>query len=312
MLKLSVVIPCYRSALFLETTVREVVGVLESMETLDYELILISDASPDDTYAVIEKCARENQRIIGAELSRNYGQHAALLAGYRMASGDYIVSMDDDGQTPAEGIPVLLEEIQKGFDVVFAKYPNIMQTRFRRFGSLLNQKMMGWLLSKPKAITTTSFFIFNRLVCDEIKKVTTPYPYIAGLIFRVTQKVSNVCVVQRKRSAGASNYSLHKLISLWLNGFTSFSVKPIRIATIIGMVVSFCGFIGIILVIVNKFIHPDAPLGYSSLMTVVLTLGGAIMFVLGMIGEYIGRIFISINNPPQYTIRTTTLKQQNR
>lgn len=306
MIKLSVVIPCFRSEQFIENTINDVVNALESIENIDYELILVSDASPDATYELIEKYSRYNHRIIGIELSRNFGQHSALLAGYRLTSGDYVISMDDDGQTPATGIPILLSELLKGYDVVFARYPNIVQTRFRRFGSMVNQKMMDWLLDKPKSIATTSFFIFNRFICNEICAATSPYPYIAGLIFRVTRNVSNVWIEQKERSAGKSGYSLRKLISLWLNGFTSFSVKPMRISTFVGIAISFLGLIGIILVFVNKFIHPDAPLGYSSMMMTMLLLGGAVIFMLGIVGEYIGRIFISINNPPQYAVRRKT------
>jgi len=291
---------------FIESTVNEIVAVLENMDGYDYEIILVSDSSPDDVFDRISGISNSNAKIKGLELSRNFGQHVALLAGYREATGDFIVSMDDDGQTPASGIPILLEKLKDGYDVVFAKYKNPKQAGFRRWGSNLNQRIMDWGLSKPKSIDATSFFILKKFICDEIKKTTIPFPYIAGLVFRTTQNIGNADVDHRERAGGKSGYSINKLFSLWLNGLTTFSIKPLRIATFVGIIVAIAGFVGMVLVFINWAIHPDAPLGYSSTMTVMLFLGGVIMLMLGLIGEYIGRVYISINNTSQYVIRKTT------
>jgi len=304
--KISVVIPCYRSGSFIDSTVNEIVAVLEDMKEYVYEIVLVSDASPDNVYERILDMSKRNNRIIGLELSKNFGQHVALLAGYREATGDYVVSMDDDGQTPAAGIPILLSKLKDGYDVVYAKYSNPKQSAFRKTGSEINQTIMDWGLSKPKSIVTTSFFIMRKLICDEIKKTTIPHPYIAGLVFRITFNVGNADVDQKERIGGKSGYSLSKLFSLWLNGLTTFSIKPLRIATFAGIVVAIAGFVGMILVFVNRFVNPDAPLGYSSTMTVMLFLGGIIMLMLGVIGEYIGRVYININNSSQYVIRKKT------
>jgi len=307
--KISIVIPCYKSEAFIEITVEGIIAELDRLTGYDYEIILVSDASPDGVYTKILDIAKSNNRIIGLEFSRNFGQHLALLAGYREASGDFIVSMDDDGQTPASGIPVLLEKLKEGYDVVFAKYPDLKQSAFRRIGSYFNQKIMDWGLSKPKSVITTSFFIFRKYICDEIKKTSIPHPYIAGLIFRVTQNVGNAEIDQKERISGESGYSLYKLFSLWVNGLTTFSIKPLRIATLAGTIVAIAGFVGMILVFINKAIHPEAPLGYSSTLTIMLFLGGVIMLMLGIIGEYIGRVFISVNNSSQYVIRNRTYEE---
>ena len=241
MRKISVVIPCFNSENFIDSTVKDIVAVLDALVGYDYEIILISDASPDDVFNHIIVLSKNNPKITGIEFSRNFGQHAALLAGYREATGDLIVSMDDDGQTPAAGIPILLEKLNEGYDVVFARYPAIRQSAFRRLSSGLNQKMMAWLLLKPKALTATSFFVMKKYVCDEIVKTTTPYPYISGLIFRVTHFVGNADIEHQTRTGGESGYTLRKLFSLWMNGLTTFSVKPLRIATILGIISAISG-----------------------------------------------------------------------
>lgn len=309
--KISVVIPCYRSEEFIEATVNEIVGVLSGMNGYDYEIILVSDGSPDKVFDRILGMSKKNPRITGLELSRNFGQHVALIAGYREATGNYVVSMDDDGQTPASGIPIMLNKLQDGYDVVYAKYPKSKQTGFRRCGSKINQTFISWGLAKPKSIITSSFFVMRKFICDEIKKTVVTYPYVAGLVFRITSNVGNAIVEHNDRVGGKSGYSLGKLFSLWLNGLTTFSIKPLRIATFTGTIVAIAGFVGMIFVFVNRFINPEAPLGYSSTMTVMLFLGGIIMLMLGMIGEYIGRVFISVNNTSQYVVRNRTDEEQN-
>ena len=305
-MKISVVIPCYRSENTLEVVVSELRSVLSERPEVDYEFVLVSDHSPDKVWDVIKRLhAEDPERVKGLELARNFGQHAALMAGYARAGGDYIVSIDDDGQTPVESIWKLIEKIEAdGLDVVYGVYRVKMHNGFRNVGSWINDLMARWLLGKPRDLRVTSFFVARRFVILEMLRYLAPFPYVIGLVLRVTRNIGSVLVDHRERREGASGYTFVKLVGLWFNGFTSFSVKPLRIASYAGFLCSALGFgFGVWAVLNKLFISPNAPLGYSSLMSAVLFIGGMLMLLLGMIGEYVGRIFISINQSPQYVIR---------
>lgn len=309
-MKISFVIPCYRSEKTLEGVVDEIKSVVSGRSGYDYEIIMVSDHSPDDVYSVIERlCQNDPKHMKGLELARNFGQHAALLAGYGHVTGDVVFSLDDDGQAPVDAIYTLVDKLQDGGDVAIGAYPEKKHNVFRNFGSRINSWMAEWLLDKPKDLKLTSFFAMKRFVVDEILRYKGPFPYLGGLIFRVTRNVVNVEVQHRVRKEGASGYTFAKLLGLWLNGFTAFSVKPLRVASFVGMFCAIVGFLSGIWTIVNKLvIHPDAPMGYSSLMSAILFVGGILMLILGLIGEYVGRIYICLNNSPQYVISKETEK----
>lgn len=297
--KISFVIPCFKS----EKTIETVVGLIKKyMESEDYEIILVNDHSPDAVWDVICRLASDNSRIKGVNLPRNFGQHSALMAGYGLVTGDTVVSLDDDGQTPVEELGKMLVELEKGYDVVYAEYNEIKQNAFRRWGSKVNGYMTEHLIDKPKSLTLTSYFVAKRFVIEEIIKYQGPYPYIQGLILRATSNITNVKVNQHERLNGKSGYNMKSLVKLWLNGFTAFSVKPLRLATIMGIICATIGFGYAIYVIIHKLLSPNVPVGYSSIFSALLLIGGAIMVLLGMIGEYIGRIYINVNSSPQYVI----------
>lgn len=300
-MKISFVIPCYKSEKTISNVVEEIINTVTSHGD-EYEIVMVSDNSPDNVYNVIKKMCAADLRLKGAELSKNFGQHSALMASYSMCTGD-IISVDDDGQIPICNTYDLIEKISEGYDVVYAKYEDNKYNIFRRFGSKINSLMMETLINKPKEITVTSFFAAKRYVIDEMLKYKNAYPFVMGLVFRTTNKIANVHVKHRNRINGKSGYTFTKLISLWMNGFTAFSVKPLRLATIIGCLCAFVGFVVGIIMIVRKLINPDIAAGYTSLIAVMLFLGGLTMLMLGLIGEYIGRIYISLNNSPQYVIR---------
>lgn len=305
MSKLSIVIPCYGSEKTIKGVVCELIETISMRESFDYEIILVNDSSPDNVFDVIKELCKNNNKIKGIALSKNFGQHAALMAGYSVATGDIIVCLDDDGQTPANEIFTLVDALGEETDVVIAKYKNKEHNLFRNFGSKVNDFMARKLISKPKNLELMSYFACKRYIIEEIKRYNGPYPYMSGLLLRSSNKIKNVEVNHRKREIGSSGYTLGKLLSLWLNGFTSFSVKPLRIATIIGVVIATLGFMYGIFTIIQKFINSDIVLGYSSLMSALLFIGGMIMIMLGLIGEYVGRIYININSSPQYIIRET-------
>jgi len=300
MKKISFVIPCYRS----EKTVGAVVEeIRKTMGEGEYEIILVNDCSPDGTINTIKTLAEEDGHIIGVDLAKNFGQHAALMAGFHQVTGDVIVCLDDDGQTPADEVGKLLEKIDEGYDAVYASYENKMHSGFRNWGSKLNKKMTEIMLGKPKELYISSYFAVKRFVMDEMLRYEGCYPYVIGLVLRSTKNICNVPVEHREREVGTSGYTLSKLINLWMNGFTSFSVKPLRIANYIGCLCAACGFIYMIIIIIRRLVSDAAPMGWSSTTALMLLIGGIILVVLGMIGEYIGRIYMCINATPQYLIR---------
>lgn len=297
----SIVIPCYRSQTTLAPVVEEIIEVMGNRE---YEIILVCDGSPDHVWEVIKGLAEKYPKLIkGVLFSRNFGQHSALMAGYRKAKGDVVVSMDDDGQSDPQGITKLLEKLEEGYDVVYARYPKLKESPLRRFGSWLDSKMSESLIGKPKHVKGTSFNAIRRFVIDEMVRYENSYPYVGGLVYRTTKNIGEVEIEHKDRVDGTSGYSLMKLIKLWMNGFTAFSEKPLRAATFLGIGCAMIGFLYGIIIVIQKFVNPAVQLGYSSLMAVILFIGGMLMLLLGIIGEYIGRIYITINNAPQYVIK---------
>ncbi len=300
---ISFVIPCYRSATTLPNVVKEIHETFMDHDRFEYEIILVNDCSPDNTYDVIKDIVEKSNNIIGIDMTKNFGQHAALIAGMREASGDYIICLDDDGQTPASETPKLINKLEEGFDVVYALYEHKQHSGFRNWGSRLNSAMNVWLLQKPKDLFISSFFIARRFIIDEIIRYTNPYPYMMGLVLQSTRNITCVPVEHRQRDSGESGYTLKKLFHLWVNGLTAFSVKPLRVASVMGLLLAIAGLFYAVYAVINKFCNPAAPMGWTTLVILLLLLGGFILAVLGLIGEYIGRIYISLNNSPQYVIR---------
>ena len=303
MKKVSFVIPCYRSALTIGNVVKEIQDTMNGMSKYTYEIILVNDCSPDDTFEVIRKLCEENNNICGVNLAKNFGQHAALMAGFHQVTGDILVCLDDDGQTPANEVSKLLAEIEAGQDVVYASYEHKKHSSFRNFGSWVNEKMLQFLLGKPKELFVSSYFAARRFIVDEMLRYENAYPYVIGLVLRTTKRITNVPVSHREREIGTSGYTLGKLLALWFNGFTAFSTKPLRIATASGTVFAGIGFLYALYTIIKKFVNPAVPMGFSSMMSAVLIIGGLILIMLGLIGEYIGRMYICMNSAPQFVVR---------
>ena len=302
-MKISFVIPCYRSEKTLSDVVDEIKTTMAAIGH-EFEIILVNDCSPDKTFEVIKNLAAENSNILGIDLAKNFGQHCALMAGMRHSTGDVVVCLDDDGQTPADEVGKLLDKLEEGYDVCYASYGKKQHSGFRNFGSKVNELMTRIMLGKPKELKVSSYFAAKRFVVDDMLRYEQSYAYVIGLVLRATKNVANVEVNHRARSVGESGYTLTKLFSLWFNGFTAFSIKPLRIATAIGCFCACSGFLYGIYTIIKKFIlMNDVQAGFSALMSVLVFIGGMIMLMLGLIGEYIGRIYICMNNSPQYVIR---------
>lgn len=303
-MKISLVIPCYHSQHTLPRVVEEAISVFQQRPGVDYEIILVNDGSSDDTFEIIKRLCR-NVRIKGINLARNFGQPCASLAGFAHVTGSIIVYSDDDGQTPFDALWSLIDKLNEGHDIVFAKFSQKKNSWIQNMGSKINNIMANYLIGKPKHIHFGNFWVCRRFVIDEAVKCKNPYPYIGGLFAKTTHNMTEVSTGHRERLQGKSNYTFKKMLSLWLNGFTAFSVKPLRIATILGVICSTLGFFYTIFIIFQKIIHPEISAGYTSLMACQLFIGGIIMFMLGLIGEYVGRIYININYLPQYVVRDT-------
>lgn len=304
-LKLSFVIPCYCCELTIGTVIERILHTVE-LCNYDFEIILVNDGSKDKTYTVIKEIAKNNNYIKVIDLAKNSGQHAAILAGFNHVTGDLVITLDDDGQTPVENLPQMLEKLEEGYDVISAKYNKRNQpSLFRKIGTIMNRKMSKWLIEQPEGIVVSVFLVLRRFVVNEIIKYDQPYPYLSGLVLRITHNIGNVEMEQAPREVGQSGYSFHKLLSLWINGFTAFSIKPLRIATVGGTICAGIGLLFAVITFVRKLFIANIQVGWSSLVSIMLFLGGIILIVLGLIGEYMGRIYMCINNTPQFVIRET-------
>lgn len=300
----SIVIPCYNS----QATIGKVVGLVteefEKNPGYTCEFILVNDHSKDGTFGAIRRLAQERENVKGIDLLRNFGQHNALMAALAYAKGDYILGMDDDMQTHPSQIFRLINKIEEGYDLVYGVYPHRKNSVLKNLSSKLNEVSSRILLGRPKEICSSNFWIITRAVRSEVVKYTSYNPYIDGIFYRTTHNIGNVTVEHFKREVGTSNYTLRKLMRLWL-AYWNYSVIPLRISSVLGMLSAFGGFIAAIVIVVKKLLSPDIPVGWSSTICVMVVFFGLVLMVLGIIGEYLGKVLLTLNHTPQYIIRET-------
>lgn len=302
----SFVIPCYNSTNTLDDVVGQIENVMKKdLTKFDYEIILVNDCSPNGTtYDKICEIASRDSHVKGINLARNFGQPSAVMSALNHAKGNYVVCGDDDGQTPFAELPRFFEKIDEGYDAVEAKFiQHEKRSLFRKFGTFMNESMQSWLIDKPKGVVLTTFWLVKRFVVDEMCKYPNSHPYLGGLILRSTKNVCNVEVKKNDRLRGKSGYNIRKMVELFLNGFTTFSAKPLRMTMFLGMIVGVSGVLWGIITIIRKIIDPTINAGYSSMMAVILVLFGILFAMLGVFGEYIGQTYIALNKAPQYVIR---------
>ena len=299
-MKISFVIPCYNSEKTIESVCEELISVVSDY---DYEIILVNDHSPDNLCDVLMKLS-QNDNIKVIEFVNNMGKHAALMAGFRHSDGDIIVCLDDDGQCPIDNLSQLLQPLEKGYDVSTAQYGQKAQSLFKNFGSKMNALIMNSLIGKPKDLQFSNFTALKKNIVTEIIKYDNPYPYVNGLILRTTKNICNVPMKERKRQDGHGNFTLKKSLSLWMNGFTAFSVKPLRFSFFFGLLLLFISFISLLYGVINLIINGSFT--FNLLLIILMTGMNSIIFItIGLLGEYIGRIYISLNKSPQYVIKNT-------
>lgn len=303
---ISIVIPCYRSG----DNIRRVVDHIDEVlvkEHLTYEIIMVNDGSPDNTFEIIDDIASGRANTLALDLARNIGQHAALMAGFHYAKGEYIITCEDDGQSDAAYIPQMLEKLKEGYDVAALTFSERgKRSLFRRFGTFVEESTSTWMIPRPKGIYVPIFFAAKRFVIEEVIKYDQPFPYLEGLILRSTYHIALVEGDEKERMEGSSGYNLSKLFRLWLDGFTSFSIKPLRVSTFLGFAFAAIGFLMGIYVIVRKLLFNNTLLGWSSTVSIMLIMFGITLTMLGLIGEYVGRVYLCINKTPQFLVRRVT------
>ena len=305
MKKVSIVIGLYNSEKTITSVVNEIRDVLDGWK-YEYEIILVDDCSPDGVYEVVKKLAETDNRIKVIRLIQNSGQTNAVIEGYKYATGDYIVEMDDDYQMPAIGIIQMITELERGcYDVVFAKYPNQQEKKYRLLGSLVNNKMTEVMLGRPKGIRVNSFFVMRSFVKDALIKYSNNYPYLYGMIFTITKNVANVDVEHRPRTIGKSNYTFKSLLKLWMNGFLNFSVEPLRVASRIGITITVISFIIAVILVIQRIFGSTQAIGWTSIMITIIFFSGVQLVGIGLLGEYLGRLYISNNGLPRAIVKET-------
>lgn len=302
---ISFAIPCYNSSNTIGFVINEIEMTLKDSALYDYEIVTVVDGSPDNVYEVLSEMAEKNHRIKVISLSKNFGQANARMATLGYSKGDFVVCLDDDGQCPVKEVLRLIEPLENGYDISIADYPKKKQSFFKNFGSVINKYTTRILLDVPKDFRSSNFYAIKKFLCNQIIKYNNPYPYIDGLVSQSSRNIAYVKMEERDRISGKTGYNFKKLLKLWLNGFTAFSVAPLRFSSFVGIVCAIIGFIFGVVTVIRKLIIPDINVGWTSTISVMLFIGGLIMLMLGMIGEYIGRIYISLNNAPQYVIRDT-------
>ena len=302
---ISIVIPCYNSQATIRKVVEMVMEEFQKMDQYECEFVLVNDGSPkDDTYGEIRRLGKDYTNVKGVNLLRNFGQHNALMAALHYTSGDYILGMDDDMQTHPSQISKLIHKMEEGFDLVYGCYPKKKNSFLKNLSSKLNEVSSRILLGRPKDIVSSNFWMITRQVRDEVIKYDSFNPYIDGIFYRTTHKIGNVEVEHFKREVGTSNYTLKKLMKLWL-AYWNYSVIPLRISSVLGCISAAGGFLAAICIIIYKLIDPTVIVGWSSTMCIVVVFAGLILMVLGIIGEYLGKMILILNRTPQFIVRET-------
>jgi len=300
MIDISIIVPVYNS----EDNLIELNNqIKQNLKDINYELILVNDQSKDNSWQVINKLTNKYKNIIGINLRKNSGQDNAIFAGIQYAVGEYIVIMDDDLQHSPSDIIKLYEEIRKGYDVCYANFDKKKQALWKNIGSWLNGKMAEIIIDKPKNIYLSPFKIIKKDIIDEVKLTNYLYPYIDGIIFSITNNITQIDVKHYDRFSGVSNYTLLESIKVFMKLATGFSVFPLRVASFIGALTAMFGFMLGLYFIIEYFLNSSSLEGWTSMIVVMLFLGGIILMSLGIIGEYLGRIYLSINKKKSYTIK---------
>jgi undecaprenyl-phosphate 4-deoxy-4-formamido-L-arabinose transferase len=303
--RISVIVPVYNSADCLDALVGSLQATLESAGG-GFQVILVDDASSDGSWARIQALARQHREVLGLRFRRNFGQDNAIMAGLRRAEGRTVVIMDDDLQHDPADVPRLVERVEAGFDVCFADFGAKQQLWWKNLGSWINDLAARVVLRKPRHLYLSPFKAISADVVREIQRHDGPFPYVDGLLFLVTRHMTQIEAVHHRRHAGRGNYDLVRFGAVWLKLVTGFSGLPLRLAAYLGFAFAVVGGLMAIGVLVTKILRPEAPTGWASILVAIVVLGGIQLACLGMIGEYLGRVFLHLNRRPQYVVKEDT------
>ena len=308
--ELSLVIPVYNGSRTIGALVEHTTKIFGSTS---FEIVLVNDGSEDDSETVCAQLAEKfPQNVTFVHLSRNFGEHSAVLAGFTEARGRYIAVLDDDGQNPPEEVVRMLDELKrKNYDVVYGHYIEKKHSWFRNLGSRFNDRIATLMLHKPKDLYLSSFKVMNRFLINEIIKYHGPYPYTDGLIYRVTRNIGQIPVEHRASVSGPSRYTFRKLVRLWLNMFLNFSIKPLRVSVYVGLFASCLSIVALVAILIDKlWITPDLTVGIPTVLGSVVFFSGIQLMILGLVGEYLGRLYLDQTGTPQFVVRYTTRKRE--
>ena len=298
MIEISVVVPVYNS----QDNVAELYKqITVALATITHEVIFVNDCSKDNSWLELKQLAKSNKNVTSVNLRKNAGQDSALMAGFRFITGNYVVIMDDDLQHSPYDIQKLYNKIKEGYDICYANFENRKHAAWKNIGSRFNGFLANILLKKPKHIYMSPFKIIDSTVIKEIA-YTGPFPYIDGLLLEITQNVTTIDIEHFERFKGTSNYNLLASVTVFLKLLTSFSIIPLRLASILGFIVAIIGF-GLGLYFMYVFFQGGNPEGWTSLIVTVLILGGLLLMSIGLIGEYLGRMYLTVNHKPQFIIK---------
>jgi len=306
--ELSLVIPVYNGSRTIGPLVEQTAKIFGSTS---FEIVLVNDGSEDDSERVCVKLAEKfPQNVTFVHLSRNFGEHSAVLAGFTQARGRYVAVLDDDSQNPPEEVVRMLAELKrKNYDVVYGHYIEKKHSWFRNLGSRFNDRIATLMLHKPKDLYLSSFKVMNRFLVNEIIKYRGPYPYTDGLIYRVTRNIGQIPVEHRVSQTGSSRYTLRRLVRLWLNMFLNFSIKPLRISVYVGLFASCLSIVALVAILIDKlWITPNLTVGIPTVLGSVVFFSGIQLMILGLVGEYLGRLYLDQTGTPQFVVRYTTRK----
>ncbi len=300
----SIIIPCYRSSQTIGKVVELTMQELDRLGRHTYEFVLVDDCSPDGggTMAALMGLVQKYPCVRAVELAKNAGQHNAVMAGLNYAKGDVLIAMDDDMQTHPSQLQFLLDKFDEGYDIVYGYYPDKQHSGFRNFGSRVNDLSARLLLGKPKNMKTSSFWVIRRFVRDYAVEYKSAYTHLQGLFLRTTRNICSVPIQHFKREVGKSNYTFGKLLKLWSN-ILGYSIVPLRLATWTGFFFALGGLIGALAVVILKLVRPETYIGWPSMMAAICFFSGINLLFMGVIGEYIGRIFLGMSRNPQFVVR---------
>jgi glycosyltransferase involved in cell wall biosynthesis len=301
--ELSLVIPVYNGSRTIGALVEHTIKIFG---LTSFEIVLVNDGSEDDSEKVCAELAvKFPQNVTFVHLSRNFGEHSAVLAGFTQARGRYIAVLDDDGQNPPEEVVRMLDELKrKNYDVVYGHYIEKKHSWFRNLGSRFNDRIATLMLHKPKDLYLSSFKVMNRFLINEIIKYHGPYPYADGLIYRVTRNIGQIPVEHRASLSGPSRYTFRRLVRLWLNMFLNFSIKPLRISVYVGLFASCLSIVALVAILIDKlWITPNLTVGIPTVLGSVVFFSGIQLMILGLVGEYLGRLYLDQTGTPQYVVR---------